>query len=272
MTRFEIALWILDYPLVFGLGIFASIMLAFLLGRRIGHIVPGAGEADAFGLLDGAVFALLGLLFAFTFSAAAGRFDQRRALIVTEANAISSARLLVDLVPADARQPLLDSFDRYIRSRVESYDLATDPAGFAAAFERTQALQQEIWQQAIAAGPRPDVLPAVNSQLIPALNEMFDITTTRAMAMATHAPPVLMLSLWVAALMATAIAGYSSRSSSQLRLVSVTGYAAMISLSIYLIIDFEYPRAGFIRVDAFDAAIRSQQRTATAKEPSIDPL
>jgi hypothetical protein len=72
--------------------------------------------------------------------------------------------------------------------------------------------------------------------------------------------------------MATAIAGYSSRSSSQLRLVSVTGYAAMISLSIYLIIDFEYPRAGFIRVDAFDAAIRSQQRTATAKEPSIDPL
>lgn len=262
MTRLEVALWILGNPLLFGLGIFASIMLAFAVGRSFGRAAANPDDSNSFGLMDGAVFALLGLLFAFTFSSAAGRFDQRRALIVDEANAISTARLRVDLVPADARQPLLDSFDRYIQSRVASYEKATDPAGFAAAFARTEALQAEIWQQAIEAGRRPDALPAVNQQLIPALNEMFDITTTRAMAMATHAPAPVMISLWIAALVATAIAGFSSRASAHVRWASVAGYSAMISLSIYLIIDFEYPRAGMIRVDHFDAVIRSQVQAA----------
>jgi hypothetical protein len=38
--------------------------------------------------VDGAVFALLGLLIAFAFSGAASRFDARRQLIVQEANMI----------------------------------------------------------------------------------------------------------------------------------------------------------------------------------------
>lgn len=268
MTRLNVALSILGHPWLFGAAVFFSILLAFAVGRVLGRAVPDPGDSNSFGLMDGAVFALLGLLFAFTFSSAAGRFDHRRALIVEEANAISTARLRVDLVPADARQPLLDSFERYIESRVASYEKATDPAGFAAAYRRTEALQAEIWRQAIEAGRRPDALPAVNQQLIPALNAMFDIATTRGMAMATHAPSAVMISLWVAALVATAVAGVSSRASARVRWVSVAGYAAMVSLSIYLIIDFEYPRAGLIRVDDFDVVIKSQLQQQRPGEPA----
>jgi hypothetical protein len=46
---------------------------------------------DGTGAVDGMVFALFGLLVAFTFSGAASRFDDRRALIVTEANDIGTA-------------------------------------------------------------------------------------------------------------------------------------------------------------------------------------
>lgn len=266
MTRLDIALLILGHPLLFGAGLFISILLAFAAGRSLGRTAPDPDESNSFSLMDGAVFALLGLLFAFTFSSAAARFDQRRALIVEEANAISTARLRVDLVPADARQPLLDTFERYIQSRVASYEKATDPAGFAASFRRSEALQAEIWRQAVEAGRRPDALPAVNQQLIPALNAMFDIATTRGMAMATHAPAAVMISLWIAALLATAVAGFSSRASARVRWVSVAGYAAIVSLAIYLIIDFEYPRAGLIRVDDFDALIKSQLQQERPEE------
>jgi hypothetical protein len=262
MSRLDVALWILGHPLLFGAGLSASVALAFALGRRLGRREPGSDEDRSFGVLEGAVFALLGLLFAFTFSSAASRFDQRRNLIVAEANAISTARLRVDLVPADLRQPLLEAFEGYIEARVASNAEAIDPAGYAEAFRRTEVFQRAIWQQTMEAGRRLDALPAVNQQLVPALNSMFDIATTRTMAMATHAPPALMLSLWIAALFATAIAGYSSGSISRVRMLSVCGYATMIALTLYLIVDFEYPRAGLIRVDAFDAVIRSQLTTA----------
>ena len=58
--------------------------------------------AEGVGVIDGAVFALPGLLLAFTFSGAAARFDTRRHLIVEEANAIGTAYLRLDLLPPDA--------------------------------------------------------------------------------------------------------------------------------------------------------------------------
>jgi hypothetical protein len=243
---------------LFRLGVFVSIMVAFAAGRALSREGADPAQSDSLGLMDGAVFALLGLLFAFTFSSAADRFAERRTLIIQEANAISTARLRVDLVPTDMREPLLFSFDRYIQSRVDSYDYATDRVAFAAGLKKSEALQQEIWNQAIEAGRRPDAAPALNEVLLPALNDMFDIVTTRTMAMATHASPVVIISLYVATLLATAMAGYASRSASQVRWASVASYAALTALAIHLIIDFEYPRAGLIRVDDFDVLIRNQ--------------
>ena len=59
------------------------------------------GVRDA---VEGAVFGVMGLLLAFTFSGAASRFDGRRQLIVQETNAIGTAYLRVDLLAA-SRQP-----------------------------------------------------------------------------------------------------------------------------------------------------------------------
>jgi hypothetical protein len=53
----------------------------------------------AFGVISG-IFALLGLLLAFTFSGAASRFDARRGLIIEETKAIGTAWLRLDLLPA----------------------------------------------------------------------------------------------------------------------------------------------------------------------------
>ena len=100
MSRFDVALCILDHPLLSGVGLYASIMLAFVLGRNLGRLGPDSDSDDSFGLFDGTVFALQGLLFGLTFSSAASRFDSRRALIIEEASAISTARLRVDPVPA----------------------------------------------------------------------------------------------------------------------------------------------------------------------------
>ena len=85
-----------------GLGLFGFMLLAAQAGaisrKRLAR--PARAGEDAEGYLLSATLALLGLLIAFTFSGAASRFDARRDLIVTETNAIGTAWLRLDLLPA----------------------------------------------------------------------------------------------------------------------------------------------------------------------------
>ena len=82
-------------------GIFFGILLLLLAGRRIGGRAiarHGAAGLPSIGSLEAAVFALLGLMIAFTFSGALSRFDARRAQAVDEANAIGTAYYRIDEV------------------------------------------------------------------------------------------------------------------------------------------------------------------------------
>lgn len=58
-----------------------------------GGVGDGAGSSARLGTVEGPIFALMGLLIAFTFSGAASRLDGRRQLIVQEANDIGTAYL-----------------------------------------------------------------------------------------------------------------------------------------------------------------------------------
>ncbi len=77
--------------LALALALLVAMVVLIEMGRRIGKRRlardPDGARAGA-GAVDGAVFALLGLLIAFAFSGAASRFDARRQLIVQEANMI----------------------------------------------------------------------------------------------------------------------------------------------------------------------------------------
>jgi hypothetical protein len=85
------------------LALFLGMLLLLETGRRLGVrrlASDPEGARAGTGTVEGAVFALLGLLVAFTFSGAASRFDQRRDLIVEETNDIGTAYLRLDLLPA----------------------------------------------------------------------------------------------------------------------------------------------------------------------------
>ena len=95
----------MPYALLAGLlalGVFIGMVILQEVGRRVGHrrmARDPEGARAGVGAIDGAVFGLLGLLVAFTFSGAASRFDARRQLVVEEANAIGTAYLRLDVLP-----------------------------------------------------------------------------------------------------------------------------------------------------------------------------
>lgn len=236
--------------------LFGGMLLLLEVGRRRGLrrlAQDPNGAREGLGTVDGAVFGLLGLLIAFTFSGAVTRLDTRRSLIVEEANAIGTVWLRLDLVDPAARPAFQDSLRKYVDARLEAYRNLKDEPAAALAMAHATALQSGIWTQAVkSAGTSPEAARL----LVPAVNDMFDITTVRAAALRSHPPRVVYLMLAAAALISSLLAGHGMAGSRVRSWVHMACFAGVIAAAFYIILDIEFPRLGLIRIDDFDQILR----------------
>ena len=238
-------------------GLFVCLVLFLETGRRIGVRRKTRDPKDAsagVGPIDGAVFGLMGLLVAFTFSGASSRFDTRRQLIVEETNAIGTAYLRLDLLRAEARPQLQEIFRQYVAERLKVYRKMPDLEAVKEELAKATKLQGEIWSQAVAAC-REEETPQATMLLLPALNAMIDITTNRTMAAQTHPPRIVFVMLFGSALASALLAGYGMAEAKTRDWVRMLSFAALIAAAVYVILDLEFPRIGLIRVDTFDQAL-----------------
>ena len=246
------------YGLVFAGGLFLGMLLLLETGRRIAIrrlAQDPEGAREGLGVVEGAVFSLLGLLIAFTFSGAATRFEGRRHLIVEEANDIGTAYLRISVLPASAQPALRELFRQYLDSRLETYRKLPDVAAAKAELERSLKFQGEIWSNAVEACRASGSQPA-HMLLLPALNAMFDITTTRTEATKNHPPSIIFAMIGVLSLAAALLAGYGMAGGQLRSWVHIVGFAAAMALTVYVIVDIEYPRFGFIRVADADRVLQ----------------
>jgi hypothetical protein len=245
------------YGAVFALVLAAGIIALLETGRRIGVrrlAEEGESAAKGFGAIEGAVFALLGLILAFTFSGALVRFDARRHLVVAEANDIGTAFLRVDLLPADAQAPMRDLFRRYLDSRIETYRKLPDLKAAKAELARSAQLQGEIWSLAVASSQKSPA-PQATMLLMPALNAMIDITTTRTEATRLHPPLIIWAMLGALTFACALFAGYDMAGRKGLNLLHSTAFAVILAVTVYVIVDLEYPRVGLIHMRDSDQVL-----------------
>lgn len=246
-------LFLLDHfplaTLLLSVLLFAGMMLSVSGGRRLAararRLRPGV-ELPQVGAVDGALFALLGLLLAFAFSGSMSRYDERRELIVQEANAIGTAYLRVDLLNEPTQDAIRPIYREYVKSRLATYSPDKSVSERLASYSRDQALQSRIWKLSLAGldGQLPNYAPLV----VVALNEMFDITTTRYAAAFQHPPVTVYLMLFAVCFVTAMLVGYglTTRERPWVHLLSFT---SVIAITIFVIADVEFPNLGFIRVE-----------------------
>src|SRR5205823_6543705 len=109
------------------------------------------------------------------------RMEFRRQLIVREANAIGTAYLRLDLLPAPAQPPLRDLFRRYTDTRIAVFDSLPDIRRYEQKLGEAGALQAEIWSGAASAA-LTDPNPATRSLVLAPINDLIDVTTERTVA------------------------------------------------------------------------------------------
>ena len=239
-------------------AIFIGVIGCLRLGRLIGTRAmqrTGAELAPSVGSLETAVFALLGLLIAFTFSGALQRFDGRRVQVVDEANSMNNAWSYIDLLPPAAQPKLRDTFRAYVDARIATYRALPDIENAKAALALSKELQNEIWEQAVAAARQKDANPAVTIVLAPELQNLFSIANARVAATHIHPPTVIYVMLAILALVAAFLAGYQSAGERGYDWIHKTAFAGIVAVTVYVILDIEYPRLGFVRIDAIDKVI-----------------
>lgn len=246
------------YSWIIALLLFFAVLLMLELGRRVGKrrqregMDPGKSGT---GPVDAAVFGLLGLLIAFTFSGAAGRFDARRIQIVEEANAIGTAYLRVDLLPPEAQPPIRELFRKYTDQRIAVYQAIPDMESVRRTLVESQKTQAQLWQLNLAAA-RSAPSPAVTSLVVPALNEMFDLANSRTAAAFMHVPTIVFVVLLGMAGASALLAGFGMATDKGPSILHYIGFALVMSLVVLVILDLEFPRMGFITLEEFDRYIR----------------
>ncbi len=235
------------------LALFVGMLVFLEVGRRFGlHRTSrdGAAARTGVGVVDGTVYGLLGLLLGFVFSGAAGRFDARRTVIADEANAISTAWLRIDVLPAESQPAIREGFRTYVDLVLAAYSNPIPDDRFTTPPAMIRA-EKDIWSRTVAACLTPEGEKA-RMLVIPAVNEMFDAVERERVARRMHPPRVIFLMLGIMALAAALFGGYALSSSPKRNWMYIVGVAATISVAVYVILELEYPRLGLVRVEAIE--------------------
>ncbi len=231
------------------------------LGRSLGgrHLAR-AGDTALTGLgnVEAAIFALVGLLLAFTISGALQRFDERKQLMLKEANAISTAYDRFGLLDEDIRGDLRRRMKDYFGARIDLYREGIDFSFWEGAevassvhTARIDTLRSELLDRAIAACKVAGIGPTC-TMILPPINEMTEAARLRDGANRRHPPHAIYISLFVLGLGSSFLAGVSMAASRRKSWVHVVAFAAALALALFLITDIEYPRLGLLQVNQFD--------------------
>jgi hypothetical protein len=239
---------------------FVSSLFLLNYGRQLGlrYLKEGTGNMAGLTTVEGAVFALIGLLLAFTISGALQRFDDRRQLVIQEANAASTAHDRLALFEGDVGRDLQNKLRDYVQARIDlyrmphDYSLSKRTEFFSSEQEdKILSLKNNVWNAAVAACPQASFRPAC-AQALPTIANLFEVARLRLGAAEKHPPQVIYVILFGLGLGGSLLAGFGMAAAKSRSWIHMLIFAATLTVALYTLTDMEYPRLGLIRIDNFD--------------------
>jgi hypothetical protein len=233
-----------EFPLVIFLGSLLSLWLSAQLGVVLRKKLRPVEDEERKDLatLEAATLSLLGLLVAFSFSMAIGRYDQRKNYEAQEANAIGTEYLRADLLPSSNADKVRTLLKEYLRQRIAFYETRHE-GELRKIATITNGLETQLWsniRSAAASQPTPTV-----ALVAAGMNNVLDNRAYTQAAWWNRIPVAawdLMISI---AVLCNILMGYgSNRNATHLFLI----IPLALSISFLLISDLDSPRGGIIRV------------------------
>lgn len=237
---------------VITVALFGLIILFNEIGFRIGRFVQHKTDEEIktlTGAIQGSILGLLALLLGFTFSMSMQRYDNRSEALISEANAIGTVILRVQLLPVQHQDEASALLKKYVNLRVEigKVDLTRreDRQTYDA---QVSKIQNDLWVLA-AKVAHEDPNPVTSGLFISALNEMIDSQGKRNALLQMHVPETVMFLLFLVFIASGGILGYSSGLSGKRVTAPTVMVSFLIALVVFIILDLDRPKRGLIQVD-----------------------
>ena len=202
------------------------------------------------GSVEGSMLGAMALLLGFTFSIAISKFETRRQITVEEANDIGTAILRCDMYPDSVRNPLRADFKEYIETRIAYYAAGNDEEKIKQELVKAGEISDKIWKRVALHSQKPNTL-AVTAQMIPAVNSMIDIVTTRDAGRISRVPRLVLWVLLALVLISSFVLG-SDYNGKKRNKILIFSYALAMTLTLDLITELDRPREGLINLNAVE--------------------
>jgi hypothetical protein len=164
---------------------------------------------------------------------------------LNEANSIGTAALRARLLPAPHNAESLKLLKDYVRIRLDITRRVPSPAELSSAIDRSNAIQEALWQQAKAVAATDNGM-VPTGLFIQSLNELMDNQQKRLTAVRNRVPNLVLLGLYAAAAVAGAFAGYASGLGKRPSRFPVYVMIFLVCAVILMIQDLDRPLSGFI--------------------------
>jgi hypothetical protein len=215
-------------------------------GYRLGgHRQPHSLEEkeSPVGGMVGATLGLLAFMLAFTFGLAGSRFEDRRQVLLSEANAIGTTYLRAAMLP----EPMRTESQNLLREYVDVRLVAIQPGKLEQAITKSEELHNRLWSEAVAVTEK-DRSP-ITALYVQSLNEMIDVHAKRIMAgVRSRVPGMIWIVLYLLAILAMVMIGYHEGLTRSRRSIAVIALVIGFSSVLYLIADLDRPVHGTLQV------------------------
>ena len=230
------------------LGLFAVIIGATVVGHLIGRSMRDRSEGlrEPFGAIQSAMLGFMALVMAFGLSLAVGRYESRRAAVVTEANALGTAYLRAQTLAEPMRSRSLELLTAYTDTSIRLADAVPSSAAAKRALADGQGLQRELWALAgrsLAAAPTASA-PRL---YVETLNEMIDQQAVRKAVLNNRVPPTVLWFELASAMIALGLLSFYLALLDR-SVWTVLIAAVLVSFLLLVTFDLDRPRRGLITV------------------------
>jgi hypothetical protein len=224
------------------LGLLFVVIMALELGFRLSrrHPQPVVNVAA----LQASVLGLASLLLAFSYSLAESRFDERRLLVVKEANAVGTLYLRTGYMPEDVKYAMRKRLIRYVALHVSAAESVRDRERTRALLAENDRLQGELWS--LLQGHMNDIHPTVLLLMTNALNDVIDTSGRRLAASQTRLPSLVLYLLFTAVIASSLLVGYQP-GQEQRNVVHWGIFTVVMVMVMFTLLDLDRPSIGIIR-------------------------
>jgi hypothetical protein len=247
------------------LGTVAVALVAAEIGFRIGIWLqrrdPSSAETPMTGIVVGGMLGLMAFLMAFSIGIVIDQHNGRKAMVVTEANAVGTAYLRASFLGQPDLTTSRNLLQEYVEVRLAA---ASDQTQQESAITRSEEIHGELWsivEDNVRQGKESDI----TALYVESINEVINVHSLRLAAVNLRLPRLLRVVLFAATVLSFLLVGVANSADGKRDFVAILLFALAFVAVLMIMVDLDRPQEGLLTINQTAISDLLEQMTTAVR-------